>query len=211
MDIAIHICPTLTHQGEHGQWFLEGFKHLGIKARVTHNPEENADIHIVSGPHFAKRFWLNHPRTILLDRAYWHEEKTGLWKSMDWVSLGWLRKDGGRRFTSGNGRRPPRINLPPDTGGTIFLADFNGPLERADTIRLHPANEKPNEGLAEVLRKHRIAIGYTTSALVAAGLEGLEVVCKDKRNIMSEPNWLELLPYADWHYSEIQSGEAWDE
>jgi len=50
-----------------------------------------------------------------------------------------------------------------------------------------------------------IAIGYQTSALVTAGLEGLKVICKDKRNIMYNQNWLELLPYADWHYSEMDA------
>jgi hypothetical protein len=45
---------------------------------------------------------------------------------------------------------------------------------------------------------------------VTAALEGLEVVCKDDRNIMSEPNWLELLPYADWNHQEIENGDVWE-
>jgi hypothetical protein len=44
--------------------------------------------------------------------------------------------------------------------------------------------------------------------LVSAALAGLEVICKDARNIMFERNWLELLPYADWHWSEIENGDA---
>jgi len=58
--------------------------------------------------------------------------------------------------------------------------------------------EAPTRPLAEDLRTHDIAIGYTTTALVQAALEGLQVVCKSPLNIMSELNWLELLPYADW-------------
>ena len=168
-----------------------------------------ADVHVVSGPHYAKEHWLGHPRTLVLDRAYYHEGRTGRWHSMDWVSLGWMREDGGRRFRTGTGRQAPRIEGRPAQGGTIFLADFGGPIEPADTVRRHPADEKPQESLRDALRRHRKAIGYTTTALVAAALAGLEIVCKDRRNILCEPNWLELLPYADWHWSEIESGEAW--
>ena len=45
---------------------------------------------------------------------------------------------------------------------------------------------------------------------MTAALEGLEVVCKDDRNIMAEPNWLELLPYADWSHHEIENGDVWE-
>lgn len=147
---------------------------------------------------------------MLLDCAYYHDEKSGRWHSTDWVSLGWMREDGGRRFRAGSGRTPPRVEGRPAEGGTIFLADFGGVIEPADTVRRHPADEVPKEPLRAVLRRHRTAIGYQTSALVTAALAGLEIVCKDRRNILSEPDWLELLPYADWHWSEIESGEAWE-
>jgi len=155
-------------------------------------------------------YWLGHPRTILLDRAYYHEEKTGRWASMDWVSLGWMRADGGRRFHAGSGRPPPAIEDRPLQGGTIFLADYGGPVEPADTVRRHPADQRPTEDLHTALRRHRTAIGYRTTALVAAALAGLEIICKDPRNIVAEPNWLDLLPYADWHWTEIESGSAWE-
>lgn len=185
-----------------------GFKRLGLEAEITHSPTSVADVHVVSGPHFAKQHWIGHPKTIWLDRAYYHEEKSGRWASMDWVSLGWLRSDGGREFGLGYGRKPPNVEDRPHDGGTIFLADYGGPVERADTIRRHPQEERPAEGLRDALRRHRIAVGYQTTALVTAGLCGLEIVCKDARNIMAESNWLELLPYADWHWTEIESGEA---
>jgi len=127
---------------------------------------------------------------------------------MDWVSIGWLRPDGGRRFRVGSGRAVPVIESRPDTGGTIFLADYGGPIEQADTVRRHPAEEASGETLHAALRRHRTAIGYGTTALVSAALAGLEVICKDARNIVSELNWLELLPYADWHWSEIENGDA---
>ncbi len=169
-----------------------------------------ADVHIVSGPHYAKDVWQGHPRTVLLDRAYYHDGKSGRWRSMDWVSLGWLREDGGRKFRAGSGRASPEIEERPAAGGTIFLADYGGPVEPADTVRRHPDEEKSSEPLRAVLRRHRTAIGYQTTALVAAALAGLEIVCRDRRNILSEPNWRELLPYADWHWSEIESGAAWE-
>jgi hypothetical protein len=145
---------------------------------------------------------------LLLDRAYYHEEKTGRWKSMDWVSIGWQRSDGGRTFRVGSGRCVPVIEGRPATGGTIFLADYGGTAEAADTVRRHPNDEAPQEPLRAALRRHRTAIGYGTTALVSAALAGLEIICKDERNIMRQPNWLQLLPYADWHWSEIENGDA---
>jgi hypothetical protein len=208
MVVAIHVNITQPHQVEHGQWLRRGFERLGIKAEVTNSPTTPADIHVVSGPHFAKQNFLNHPRTILLDRAYYHEEKTGAWKSMDWVSLGWMRPDGGRDFKTGTGRLKPAVRDRSSTTGTIFLADYCGPVELADHVRHHPSQAASSEPLRDALRRYATAIGYQTTALVTAALEGLEIICRDNRNIMADPNWLELLPYADWHFSEIESGEA---
>jgi len=144
-----------------------------------------------------------------VDRAYIPDhQRISKWASEDWVSLGWMRTDGSRDFRLGTGREPPRIEAGPPGRGTIFLCDYDGPIEQADTVRLHPARHRSKEPLPDALRRHARAVGYQTSALVQAGLMGLEVVCKDPRNIMAQPNWLDLLPYADWHYSEIQSGEA---
>jgi len=129
---------------------------------------------------------------------------------MDWVSIGWLRSDGGRHLRVGSGRPVPFIESRPETGGTIFLSDYGGKIEQADTVRRHPADEAPKETLRAALRRHRIAVGYRTTALVSAALAGLEIVCKDARNIMHELNWLELLPYTDWHWTEIENGKAFE-
>ena len=208
MRIAFHFNPAQEHQREHAQWLSAGCKRHGLTLTVTDDRHLPADLHIVSGPHYAKSAWLHDPMVLLLDRAYYHEEKTGRWKSMDWVSLGWLRPDGGRRFRVGSGRTAPVVESRPETGGTIFLVDYGGQIEQADTVRRHPADEAPTETLHAALRRHRTAIGYGTTALVSAALAGLEIVCKDARNIMSEQNWVELLPYADWHWTEIENGEA---
>ena len=188
----------------------KGFKRHGLSLNITSNINEPGDIHIVSGPHYAKYRWIGSP-AILLDRAYYKTgpKPVGMF-SMPCVSLGWLRPDGGRYFIEGFGREPPVIKEPKTTGGTIFLADYDGPIEMADEIRFHPANKNSNESLLDVLRRHKTAIGYQTTALVTAALEGLSIICKDPRNIMYESNWLNLIPYADWHYTEIESGEAID-
>ena len=208
--VVIHINPGQKNQIEHAQWLSKGLKRHNMIAQVTGNIYERGDIHIVSGPHWAKDHWVGHPRTVLLDCAYYHPGVSGKWKSMDWVSLGWMNAEGGRDFVAGTGREPPVPTTCKSDTGTIFLADYVGPVEKADTVRLHPSREKHDESLPDALSRHKTAVGYTTSALVMAGLMGLETVCKDDRNIMAQPDWLELLPYADWHNEEISSGEAWE-
>ena len=210
MHIIFHQNATQQHQIEHGQWLKEGFKKHGLNLEITSDITKEADIHIVSGPHYAKQYWINHPRVIWLDRSYYNQVKSGKWVSEDWVSVGWMDKNGGRIFRPGTGRKAPK---PQDGGtgkGSIFLADYDGPVEQADTVRLHPARESNPEPLHDALHRHARAIGYNTTALVTAALEGLEIECKSKESIMYQSNWLELLPYADWRYSEIESGELWE-
>ena len=119
-----------------------------------------------------------------------------------------MSNDGSRNFRSGSGRVAPTAKDSLAEGGSIFLADYRGPIGDADTVRLHPADRKYREPLVEMLRRHSTAIGYNTTALVTAALEGLRVISYDKNHIINQPNWIELLPYADWHYGEIKSGEA---
>jgi len=195
---------------EHGEWLQAGLAAHGLTLNITPDVGRPADIHIVSGPHYAKQQWLDHPRVLLLDRAYYHGEKSGRWASMDWVSLGWMTPDGSRTFRRGTGRRAPVIQDNAADEGVIFLADFDGPVEPADTVRLHPAHGKHAEGLLDALRRHRKAVGYGTTALVTAALEGLEVECKDAGHILRQPDWINLLPYADWRFNEIASGGAWE-
>lgn len=186
-----------------------GFKKHGIILNVTSDIYKSADIHIITGPHYAKDQWLSHERVILIDRAYYHPEKSGKWSSMDWLSVGWMNKLGGRDFIEGQGRILPEVKK--STGNkTIFLADYNGIVEKADIVRLHPAQKKYKTTLLEDLRQCHTATAYGTTSLVMAGLMGLKTVCKDKSSIMHQDNWLQLLPYADWRYSEIISGKLWE-
>lgn len=211
MDITIHVNPAQPHQLEHAEWFKKGLKRHGIMLRITPDIKQDSDYHIVSGNHYAKDYWIGHPRTIWLDkRLYRDGEKPAGMKSDSFVSLGWLRPDGGRKFKLGENRKSPTIKERQSNHGTIFLADYCGPVEKADTVRLHPAQQNNDEPLIAALHRHRTAIGYQTTALITAALEGLNTVCKDQRSIMADPYWHQLLPYADWHYSEIESGEAWE-
>lgn len=203
MRIVIHINTHLSHQIEHGELFYRGFKRHGLDSVITADPEMEGDVHVISGPHYAKHFWLNHPHTILLDRCHYRGNPES-------VSIGWMDQGGGRIWHKGEGRPPPEIRYNASGDKTIFLAEYHGVTERADTIRRHPADETHDRDLIEVLREHRTAIGYNTSSLVTAALEGLDIVCKSKQNIMSQDNWLELLPYSDWYLSEIESGEVWE-
>ena len=142
----------------------------------------------------------------MIDRALWHQEKPEKWHSMDWVSVGWI-KNGKKLYNSGFGRKSPTAKAGNIGRGSVFLADYDGPVEQADTIRLHPLREPNKEQLLNCLHRHARAIGYNTTALITAGLEGLEIECKSPDSIMSQPNWLELLAYTDWRYDEIESGE----
>ena len=208
MHIAFHINPSLRHHAEHAEWFRKGID--GHRLDITTDINQQADIHIVSGPHYAKQRWIDHPNVILIDRAYIpsHQIKTSH-VSEDYVSIGWMNSLGGRDFIEGYGKQKPEVGTP--TGDkTIFLADYNGIVEQADTVRLHPVQKHYELSLADALQGHKIAVGYNTTALVNAGLAGLTIICKGTTNIMLQPNWLELLPYADWHYTEIQSGQLWD-
>ena len=144
----------------------------------------------------------------MIDRALWHQDKPDKWHSMDWVSAGWV-ENGRKLFRVGCGRKPPKPKNGNAGRGSIFLADYDGSVEQADTIRLHPLRKANEEPLLDCLHRHSRAIGYNTTALITAALEGLEIECKSPDSIMSQPNWLELLAYTDWKYSEIESGALW--
>ena len=203
MRVNIHT-NQLPHQIKYAHGLRLGFQRCGIDADVVMSPDGDADIHVVLGPWFAKARWLGHPRVILLDRSYYRP-------SPDHVSLGWMRPDGGRYFAKGTGRKPPEVKPLKASQRKLFLADYGSPVGGGD-VRYHPDDDRRPAGqpqsLLEHLKPYGVAVGRETTALVVAALEGLQVECLGTRNILSEPDWLELLPYADWSYEEIASGEA---
>jgi len=201
MDIAIHGNPSQVHQVKLTELISNGFKRHGLRSTVTSDRLLHADIHVVIGPHYAKNTYLSHNNVILVDRCYYKGNP-------DHVSVGWMNTKGGRDFVEGEGRVRPKVRK--SLGDkSLFLADFNGVVEDADIVRQHPANVSCETTLAEDIKQCDRAIGYNTTALVLAALGGLDVTCKGDTSILLDENWLNLLPYADWHNDEIESGELW--
>lgn len=162
-------------------------------------------MHVVLGPHYAKRQWRDHPRVILLDRCYYRGDP-------EHVSLGWMRPDGGRDWWVGEGRSPPVIMNEAGERGTIFLCDHSAASVSGhyDAIRMHPTHSPaPEMALEDQLRHFAKAVGLRTSALVTAALMGLEVESCWPPHILNHDNWLRILPYADWSEDEIAAGDAW--
>lgn len=193
--VCIHANPSLEHQRYWAEGLNQAFLVHGFKSEITADPLKQSDIHVVLGPHYAKKHHLHH-ETILLDRCYYRGDPNH-------VSLGWMLPCGGRRFKEGVGRKPPVIKERKTGNKSIFLADYQGEIGEADTIRLHPAQAKPAESLYSALNRHGIAIGHKTTALVEAAILGLSVTSTDPQHILNQPNWLRLLPYADWAYDEL--------
>lgn len=187
-----------------------GFARHGLTALITPERGLVADVHVVLGPWYAKTPWLGHPRTILLDRCYYRGDP-------EHGSLGWMRADGGRDWLEGDGsRQAPEIGWTNGVG-TIYLKDHQPPptdapiIARAATVRVHPTRARePQTPLLADLARHSHAVGYRTSALVTAALAGLSVEALWPPHILHWPNWLELLPYADWSHEEIAAGAAWE-
>lgn len=204
MDIAIHCNTSLNWQCDYAEAILSGFVACGEKAFITRCVSAKAAFHVVLGPHYALDQWRWSRDVILIDRCFYRGNP-------DHVSAGWWNPGiQARTFSAGEGRTPPEIR-PKDFHGnkTIFLADYNGPVETADTVRLHPGNKHYEETLEAALSRHDVAIGHSTTALVTAALMDLEIICRDPAHILNQPNWLELLPYADWSIKEISEGLMW--
>lgn len=230
--IAIHANPALQHQQQFGEYFLTGFKRHGIKAELTSNVNQEADVHVVLGPHYARDRWAgNH--TILLDRGWWGDPA---WD----VSIGWMNHNTGMIISTGNDdTRPKPELLAMREGATPFrpgsrcigLLDYGMPPEklsqqytvgyalhpqwRADAIRPHPADKTQGDLIDALAGFHR-AIGYRTSALVTALIQGLRVYCLDVRNPAHHDNcpsretWLNNLSHHHYNGDEIASGLVWE-
>lgn len=230
--VLIHFNPALEHQRRQADAFASGLTRLDLHWAATTDPAAEADVHICLGPNYALRYWAGHPRTVLLDRAYWGDARR-------FVTLGWLHADGGRTTA---------VNCPPDRwqiqgeqllplreqgGKTIVLGDYSstpGNLSRAiadhkaDAYRPHPMAPPWPEcpvpiitgPLELALADYSTAVGWRTSALVTAGLQGLHLVSLDDRGPARRwareyrEGWCYDLAYANWHESEIADGTAWE-
>jgi len=209
--IVFHYNPNLIHQIEHASWFDDCLKPFDIRYMATPNIHAPGDIHIISGPHYALDYWHKHPNVLMIDRAYLpnHQIASSKWKSEEWLSIGWLNPEGDRDYPQTMLRDELEIAERPISDKTVFLADYDGPVCEADTIRWHPVEKTSDESLHDCLRRHYKAIGFRTTAFISAALEGLEIECLNSSHILNKPNWQELLKFTDWNFNDIQSGEAW--
>ena len=219
VSVVMHYNPGLPHQVRHA----EAFKAVGVE--VTPAPCGDADVHIVSGPHFALARWLNHPNVIFLDRAFYGDP--------EYVSMGWMNPDGSRTFATGDTPRPKPEPKPwkkwmPGECRALVLPDYQQDAtalielarERYNfvTLRRHPAELKPAETLAEQLEAHHVAIGHSSTALFDAVIAGLPVICTDPLNVVAEvsqtntegvlrrpdrTDWLHRVSWMQWNHEEF--------
>lgn len=218
----IHYNPHLKHQRDHAQ----AFEACGFKA--TTDPLAEADVHVVSGPHYAMRHWLDHPRVLVVDRAWWGDPEA--------VSLGWLNADGSRRFAVPDFDRWHPEPQPWKTReqSALVLADYGQDVDaivsRAKSrfhcvrVRRHPAEERPEVSLPSSLALSDVAIGTSGSALFDAVVAGVPSICLDPRNEIApvcapsledelvRPDrgpWLRCMAWKQFWLEEIANGFAW--
>lgn len=225
MKKVIHYNPALSHQCDHAK----AFEACGFEA--TTDPRAEADIHVISGPHYAKAHWLNHPRVLEIDRAWWGDP--------DSISIGWLQPDGTRKFANGDVSRETPIMEPWKTreDSCLILADYGqdpSEIEHAARMqftsvrtRLHPADSRERyiTTLETMLRLHDVAIGHAGTSIFEAIKMGVPVICTDPKNecmpvcsgLIDAPlyrgdrkQWLHEMSYKQFSLAEISSGLAWE-
>lgn len=222
--VIAHYNTTLGNQRLYAQHIAKGLSRLDIKHEITSDPDLQGDIHICIGPHYAFSQCLG-KRTIYIDRCLWGDD-------LEYVTIGWLNDDGGMVYPTGCDdlrQKPDLFGWRDSTDRAIFLLDY--PMRDFDIIksefsdvgvRYHPAI-KPNQiSLDHHLSMYDVAIGWRTSALVTAAVNGMPVISFDSRSpvypiagrdIMDirkpcRKQWLNNLSYAQWSGKEIASGEA---
>lgn len=216
----IHYNPHLPHQRDHER----AFRSIGFAS--THSPKAEADVHVVSGPHYAMKHWLGHPRTLMIDRAWWGDP--------DCVSIGWLNADGTRTFATGDEPRPHPATRPWKTRqqSAVVLADYGqeiGDIVRQARsrfhyvrVRRHPAEEPSNISLTSTLALCDVAIGTSGTSLFEAVVMGVPSICLDPKNPVApmcassldaplvyadRAQWLHDMSYRQFNLNEI--AEAW--
>ena len=224
--ILMHFNAHLEHQKQHAHAFIKGCKDV----IVTDMKGGEADIHIISGPHFAQEQWKGHPRVLMIDRAYWGDP--------DSVSIGWLQPDGTRKFASGTQHRPHPMPEPWKLreASCLVLADYGQNTAETEhharmrftsvNTRLHPADSTDRRvvTLQTQLRLHDVAIGHSGTSIFEAIMQGVPVICTDKNNecmpvcapstssVLYRGNrtkWLHEMSYKQFTLAEIADGTAW--
>lgn len=231
-SVVIHYNPHLYNQQLYKRYLVEGFYALGFsRVEATTDKSKKGDIHVCIGPHYAYQQCMG-KNTIYLDRCLWGDD-------LDAVCMGWLNEYGGIIYPEDcdDNRYKPYLKGWIDEGakGAIMLLDYGVyPLEvireaqkayggpGSVTIRPHPATGKSVPSLLEHLKGHGVVIGFKTTALIDAVINGYPIISYDDRaavwpvsghDIMDvkrpdRTQWLNNLSYAQWRGEEIQTGEA---
>ncbi len=238
MKVCIHTNLGLGNQFECARWLEDGFARHGIKAEITPDKHKAADVHVVQGPWYCLDYWrpLSDERPVLwLNRCFYGDARFDL-------SIGWLRPDGSRDFRNDGaaGAKGSLPQLKPRKANgrcAVVFADYgrdmaaevrelreqwNGSLY----FRPHPAQPDVSVKaitlsgpLADVWALCDTAIGHSTTALIEARLNGLQIQCSDPLNAVTahpgdDERWLRELSWAQWsaheHNPEIQRGDFWE-
>lgn len=231
MKIAIHTNPGLHNQRQYGSWLAEGFRKHGLTATVTGDKTQEADIHVIQGPHYAYHEWLGKPNVLWLNRCYYGHDFND-------VSLGWLRADGTRDFMPKDEPHGVLPELQPmkDTDGDwegyplgcVVFADYGG-LREADHwavdarhaglsvyVRAHPADTgRYFYSLDEMWARCAYAVGGQSTVLVDAVINGLHTTAHDPKHVVQgyeddRAGWLARLSWANWNFNEIRNGDFWE-
>ena len=216
MNIAIHTNMGLANQIESAGWLQSGFKAHGINAEITADKNKAADIHVIQGNWYAYNEWLARSATekvLFLNRCFYGDARFD-------VSLGWLRPDGSRDFMNhgmvwAKGLCPivrPRKEL---RRCAVIFADYGkDPRAMVEDARMrydsvffrpHPAQARETPvmtlrgALDTVWDIADVAIGGTSTVLVEAAINGLQVETTDPLHVVNgyqEPGWLTDLSWA---------------
>lgn len=221
MQKIIHYNPALNHQIDHAAAFIGSGFDISIDIQTP------ADVHVISGPHYAYSHWLGRENVLMIDRA--------LWGDPDSVSIGWLQADGTRKFATGTADRPKPDYLPWKTreGSCLILADYQQDINSSVvrdrfnpvTTRRHPAEIESRHSLSTELAFADVVMGHSGTAIFTALMMGVPVICTDPNNICmpvcsdsveadlyrgDRDPWLHDMSYTQFTLDEIHSGLAWE-
>lgn len=234
-QVIIHTNPKLKHQVQWAEFLRAGIEACGDVPIVTNSRTMEGDIHIVQGPHYAKRQWQGHPRVVLLDRCFYGD-------AFEHVSLTWMDASGAKMLPEAAPEDRPKPKTKAwktQHEAALVLADYgqdiSAQISQARKIfdrvyaRHHPADRRPPPALnlqghlKTALSIVDVVIGHATTALIAAVIEGRPSICTSPENAAWEVTshefdaplflgdrgaWLNRLSYAQWHMSE--TAQAWE-
>ena len=229
VSVVIHCNMRLGNQIESAEWLRQGFKAHGIEAEVTGDKYQQADVHVIQGPHYCYNEWLGQENVLFLNRCFYGDSRFDL-------SIGWLQPDGSRDFRNDGTPRPNGLlpDLKPRKEArrcAVIFEDFGADaseliaearLHFASVFyRPHPAQQKTSGAmaltgdLADCWALADVAIGHGSTALVEAEINGLHVESSDPLHVVhkakeNREQWLQDLSWAQWNYKQIIKGEFWN-